>query len=291
MFTVEGRCSGARTFFEGCKNCSISSTTDLFLCGALLEQIRYTYHLDSPSLSPPVRTCNILYIFLTCQSAPLIYLYLLMILFSKYLMTLFKPLELRRLLLLHNTVCSLMSLYAFVGIWIGIWEVGDVFSMEHTEGILRHAMFVYWISKLVELLDTVYMVLRHKKRQISFLHVFHHTSITLIAEYAYQRSTWPSVCSMVSLNAGIHIIMYGYYGLTAVYPLHQFTWKRRITQLQMTQFVAGIIFCIYGYLYRGFCVYSFLYCGSMLALFTNFYYYAFIAKPRRKVQESEKKLE
>ncbi len=53
--------------------------------------------------------------------------------------------------------------------------------MEHTEGWLRHGLFVYWISKFVELLDTVYMILRHKSRQISFLHVWHHSTITLLA--------------------------------------------------------------------------------------------------------------
>ncbi len=53
--------------------------------------------------------------------------------------------------------------------------------MEHTEGWLRHGFFVYWISKFVELMDTMYMIARHKSQQISFLHVWHHSSITLLA--------------------------------------------------------------------------------------------------------------
>ena len=60
-------------------------------------------------------------------------------------------------------------------------QAGDMFLMEHTEGWLRHGVLVYWISKLVELMDTVYMVLRHKSQQISFLHVWHHSTITMLA--------------------------------------------------------------------------------------------------------------
>ncbi len=60
-------------------------------------------------------------------------------------------------------------------------KVGDIFIMEHTEGWLRHGYFVYWMSKFVELMDTMYMILRHRTHQISFLHVWHHSSITLLA--------------------------------------------------------------------------------------------------------------
>ena len=37
--------------------------------------------------------------------------------------------------------------------------------------LLKYAMFVYLITKYTELLDTVIMILRHRRRQISFLHV------------------------------------------------------------------------------------------------------------------------
>lgn len=36
---------------------------------------------------------------------------------------------------------------------------------------VKHAFFIYWITKHLELLDTVFMILRHRQRQITFLHV------------------------------------------------------------------------------------------------------------------------
>lgn len=205
------------------------------------------------------------------------------------LITLFKPLQLQKVLILHNSICCVLSICAVVSATIGILEVGDMFLLEHfKEGWLHRAMFIYWVSKFVELLDTVYMVLRHKKRQISFLHVFHHATVTLLGDYAYHYSTYPPIAGLLALNSAVHIVMYGYYALTAVYPLHDFSWKRRITQCQMIQFLIGIFLDSYGYLYRGFCIYSVLYPLLMLALFSNYYYHAFILKAHSRQRETKK---
>lgn len=143
-------------------------------------------------------------------------------------------------------------------------------------------MMVYWISKLYELLDTVFMILRHRGRQISFLHVFHHSSITMLADWGYFISPIPAVVPVLALNSLVHVVMYGYYFLTALYPLHAFTWKRRITQMQIIQFLIAIVHGVVGYLYHEFCVYCMIYGTTMLCLFSNFYYRAFILKDRSR---------
>lgn len=154
---------------------------------------------------------------------------------------------------------------------------------------------VYWFSKLYELLDTVFMILRHRVKQISFLHVFHHSTITLLADWAYFISPIPAVVPILVLNSAIHVVMYAYYALTALHPLHNFTWKRRITQMQIIQFLIAMVHGYLGYMYHGFCIYALLYGISMLMLFSNFYYRAFFLKQNsRKVisaaQSSERKL-
>lgn len=164
-----------------------------------------------------------------------------------------------------------------------IMQVGSVFSRKRDEVLIQHGVLVYWISKLYELLDTVFMVLRHRKRQISFLHVFHHSSITMLADWAYFISPIPAAVPILALNSAVHVVMYGYYFLTALRPLHDFTWKRRITQMQLLQFMFALCHGFIGWMYHGFCVYSLFYALSMLGLFSNFYYHAFFLKNSRSL--------
>lgn len=217
--------------------------------------------------------------FLTCRSAPLVGVYLIMCFSAPHLMRFFQPLELRRPLVLHNIICTLLSGYCVAAFAVAFTEDGNPFRTTESEGgTLRHAIFVYWMTKWYELLDTVFMVLRHKKKQISFLHVFHHASVPIIADYGYTQACWPAFILIGIMNSFIHVIMYGYYGLTAFYPVRDFPIKKRITQMQMTQFVIVAIQGLWGYVNYNFCIYSFLYPLALLSLFSNFYYQAFLRK-------------
>lgn len=40
---------------------------------------------------------------------------------------------------------------------------------------MARAVWLYYMCKIIELLDTVFFVLRKKQNQISFLHLYHHT--------------------------------------------------------------------------------------------------------------------
>ena len=106
----------------------------------------------------------------------------------------------------------------------------------------------------------------------------------ILTDWAYTRSSWPALTPIIALNSAVHVFMYGYYFLTSLYPLHDFTWKKRITQFQIVQFLIAISQAVYGYLYRDFCIYSIMYGAAMLGLFGNYYYYAFIKKPQKKGQ-------
>lgn len=51
---------------------------------------------------------------------------------------------------------------------------------------LSNAAWWYFFSKIVELLDTVFFVLRKKQSQVTFLHVYHHT-ITMGFSWVYLK--------------------------------------------------------------------------------------------------------
>ena len=222
------------------------------------------------------RSEEVFYAIVFAKSMPVVIPYLLMVLLSRHITRLFSPMSLRVPLLIHNFVCVVLSLYTVVQGSRGILESPSVYYTAEGSPLVIHALRLYWISKFVELADTVFMVLRHKLKQMSFLHVFHHMSILLLADNAYHMAPWPPIGLLMTLNSAVHVFMYTYYGLRAIQPLNEFSWKRRITQLQIAQFLFGLVFAANGYLYHGFCVYSMLYGFGLLGLFTNYYYQAFI---------------
>ena len=91
-------------------------------------------------------------------------------------------------------------------------------------------------GQYVELLDSVFMVLRKKTEQLSFLHVYHHCLLIWAWLYCLHLSGCVDTFFGAGCNAAIHVLMYSYYLLTALnVPC---SWKRYLTVAQMAQFVA-----------------------------------------------------
>ena len=97
--------------------------------------------------------------------------------------------------------------------------------------------FLIWIhfqNKMVEMLDTVFMVLRKKHNQVSFLHVWHHVLI-LWSWFAVCRWGAGGAAYFGALaNSIIHVAMYSYYGLRLVGI--SVPWKSHLTKCQLLQF-------------------------------------------------------
>ncbi|XP_068706910.1 very long chain fatty acid elongase 5-like [Montipora capricornis] len=196
------------------------------------------------------------------------------------------PLGLQKVLVAYNFICSVLSLYSF-GVIVKAYYQGGLlytFAMVHDADV-KHAFVVYVFTKYLELLDTVFMILRHRQRQITFLHVYHHTSILLLSDYALRFTPWPAIGVMLGMNSFVHVFLYLYYGQSALQPAQRPQWKQRMTQLQLFQFVVGLIHAWFGYLHHGFCIFAIFYDMSMMALFGNFYYHAFVKVKLNKKNE------
>ncbi|XP_070545380.1 very long chain fatty acid elongase 5-like [Ptychodera flava] len=226
-------------------------------------------------------THQVIVTFLGLKSAPLMMIYLLMVLLSKYYHRYTSPLSLKPILILYNLTCSLVSLYTLCGFIYGMYESNSVFQKQATP-TLEHFFFIYFCTKTLELLDTVFMILRHRSRQISFLHVYHHASMLLLSDFSYNYCPWPAIAFGLSINSFVHVCLYLYYAQTAYDSTQAPSWKKNMTQLQIAQFLGGLVHNTMGYLYHGFCVYSFFYAFTMLYLFSNFYYHAFIKTPSKR---------
>lgn len=120
-------------------------------------------------------------------------------------------------------------------------------------------VYLYFLAKISELLDTVFFVLRKRERQISFLHMYHHTVMPMISWGATKyypgghgtfigKSYWflfqkksislflfDFIPYLGTINSFVHIVMYSYYLLSAFGPKIQkyLWWKKHITNMQM----------------------------------------------------------
>uniref|UniRef100_A0A1A9V750 Elongation of very long chain fatty acids protein n=2 Tax=Glossina TaxID=44049 RepID=A0A1A9V750_GLOAU len=111
---------------------------------------------------------------------------------------------------------------------------------------LYSGAWFYFFSKIIDLLDTTFFVLRKKQSQVSFLHVYHHT-VTATFSWMYLKYA-PGEQGVVIgiLNSGVHIIMYFYYLVAAMGPQYQkfLWWKKYMTSIQLIQFVLIMIYMV-----------------------------------------------
>ncbi|XP_045214688.2 elongation of very long chain fatty acids protein 5-like [Mercenaria mercenaria] len=211
------------------------------------------------------------------DSFPIFCGYMLMILLAGQWKRFTKPLSLRPILVAYNFTASVISLYTLYGFGYGLYHAESTFDGRPSE-LLVPVYKLYWFMKIFELLDTVFMVLRHKQRQISFLHIYHHGSMLILGDIAFHFYPYTAFATYLGLNSAVHVLLYFYYGLSALYPDNPPQWKKFLTQFQIIQFFIDLIHATIGYLYHNYCIYGILYGLTMVTLFSNFYYKAYVKK-------------
>jgi elongation of very long chain fatty acids protein 6 len=123
--------------------------------------------------------------------------------------------------------------------------------------------FAMLISKIPELFDTVFIVLR--KKELMFLHWYHHVTVLLFCWNAY-ASVAGSGLYFMAMNYTVHCVMYGYYAAKALslerfpkipllYEWLAFVQSKKfpsflITLMQIVQMIIGTIICISGWYFR-----------------------------------------
>lgn len=161
-----------------------------------------------------------------------------------------KPMELRYILIVYNFAQVLVSMWLFHEALDACWLTKYSWKCEpvdfsNTPEAMRVArgVYVYFLNKLTELLDTVFFVLRKKDKQITFLHMYHHTVMPMISWGATKYYPGGHGTFIGFINSFVHIIMYAYYGLAALGPeYHKYLWwKKYITTLQLTQFCVAFL--------------------------------------------------
>ncbi|CAN7998837.1 unnamed protein product [Ixodes hexagonus] len=139
--------------------------------------------------------------------------------------------------------------------------------------------------RYVDFLDTVFFVLRKKFRQITHLHVIHHTIVAVNVWFWTLFAPEGHVALGLALNVFVHIIMYSYYFLATLGPGAQkyLWWKKYLTTLQIAQFVISMThMSIPLFVDCGFPKYLIILGNAqtflILCLFINFYVHAYRRK-------------
>ncbi|XP_055714746.1 elongation of very long chain fatty acids protein AAEL008004-like [Phlebotomus papatasi] len=202
-----------------------------------------------------------------------------------------KPFNLERILIVFNVIQIVVCSYIFISGFCAVnsiehnWLCQPV-DYTRSPSALRILIltYYYFLTKILDLLDTVFFVLRKKDSQVTFLHVYHHAGMLVCAWVAVKYVGGGHNVTLGLVNTFVHIAMYSYYLLAALNSKYKnnIWWKKHITQLQLIQFF--ILFVHYLLLFLIDCGFP-KFIGYfitpqnafMLAMFGDFYYKAYIS--------------
>ncbi|XP_046400868.1 elongation of very long chain fatty acids protein AAEL008004-like [Ischnura elegans] len=153
--------------------------------------------------------------------------------------------DLRNILVVYNAFQVVVNAWLFYECLDAAWLWNYNYTCQPVDysdspDALRIARgcYYYFLLKIMELLDTVFFILRKKFNQVSFLHVYHHTGMVALAWGGTKYLAGGHGTFTGLLNTFIHIVMYSYYLMTNIWPEQKgnIWWKKYITQMQMVQF-------------------------------------------------------
>jgi len=187
--------------------------------------------------------------------------------------------------LLQMILCSYMAMEAIFIPYRQGYSLACNEFVRSEDAPLAKLLWLFYMSKILDFMDTFFIIMGKKWKQLSFLHVYHHTTIFLFYWLNVNLNYDGDIYLTIVLNGLIHAMMYTYYFVS----LHttEIWWKSFLTLGQMFQFCCMITQALY--LVTSNCDQSpvrvtYLYCVyiiTLLFLFAQFFVTSYTKKPKK----------
>jgi len=180
----------------------------------------------------------------------------------------------------YNVIQVVLCTYMCYGLWYSPFSLTSPVSTffrrsEKYTANAEYFVFVHYLSKWVDFVDTIFMALRKKERQITFLHLFHHSSIPVVwSMLLYTHSGYGTVQLGALINSFVHMVMYSHYFITSLGGKNPF--KVWVTRVQLGQFYILFVHAMQALIYeeeigRAQCFTQAVYQILMIWMFMRFY--------------------
>lgn len=173
--------------------------------------------------------------------------YLTAMVWGQALMRQRKPFDAKGLLLAWNSGLALFSILGVVRVAPPLVHqlrsrgFEDSICVNRPDHVVSLWIFLFTMSKFVELGDTAFLVLR--KRRVLFLHWFHHVTVLLYTWFAFTHNA-PTGKYFILVNFFVHSLMYAYFACQTLGIKAPTLVSISITSLQILQMVIGIVLLI-----------------------------------------------
>jgi len=213
--------------------------------------------------------------------------------------------ELRKPMMIWSLILAMFSIMGCVRL---LTIFAHLYNSEGVRGVVctpsfqtRGPIIRFWgplftISKVVEFVDTMFIVLR--KQKLIFLHWYHHATVSVYCWWMYGNQL-PGGVVFMTVNIFVHSVMYTYYALRAAGIRIPKKIAVSITSIQIVQMVVGSVTMYLvnkwmgdpdcksnkTHIFMGTAMYL-----SYFVLFVDFFVKAYMKKRYSVVASSEKKV-